>query len=60
MLRVNLFSAEAVPYYIIGAFISYYVIVHNEIYGDQIINIPKLKEYEKHVGISLENIEKIF
>lgn len=58
MLGINLFGAEAVPYYIIGAFISYYVIGHNGIYGAQIINTPKLKRFEKHKGISLENIEK--
>lgn len=58
MLGINLFGAEAVPYYIIGSFISYYIIGHNGIYGAQIINTPKLKRFEKHTGISLENIEK--
>lgn len=58
MLGINLFGGEAVPYYIIGAFISYYVIGHNGIYGAQIINTPKLKRYKKHMGISLENIKK--
>lgn len=58
MLGINLFGVEAVPYYIVGAFISYYVIGHNGIYGAQIINTPKLKRLEKHKGISLENIEK--
>ncbi|GAA0820032.1 chloride channel protein [Clostridium tertium] len=58
MLGINLFGSEAVPYYIIGAFISYYVIGHNGIYGAQIITTPKLKRLEKHKGISLENIEK--
>lgn len=58
MFGINLFGGEAVSYYIIGAFISYYVIGHNGIYGAQIINTPKLKRYEKHMGISLENIKK--
>ena len=58
MLGINLFGSEAVPYYIIGAFISYYVIGHNGIYGAQVITTPKLKRLEKHKGISLENIEK--
>ncbi|MGG7059515.1 chloride channel protein [Clostridium tertium] len=58
MLGINLFGAEAVHYYIIGAFISYYIIGHNGIYGAQIINTPKLKRLEKHKGISLENVEK--
>lgn len=58
MLRINLFGGEAVPYYIIGAFISYYVIGHNGIYGAQIINTPKLKRFEEHEGISLENTKK--
>lgn len=58
MLGINLFGSEAVPYYIIGAFISYYVIGHNGIYGAQVIITPKLKRLEKHKGISLENIEK--
>ncbi len=58
MLGINLFGGEAVPYYIIGAFISYYVIGHNGIYGAQIINTPKLKRFEEHEGISLENTKK--
>lgn len=58
MLGINLFGVEEVPYYIVGAFISYYVIGHNGIYSAQIINTPKLKRYEKHKGISLENIDK--
>lgn len=58
MLGINLFGSEAVPYYIIGSFISYYVIGHNGIYGAQVITTPKLKRLEKHKGISLENIEK--
>lgn len=58
MLGINLFGAEAVHYYIIGAFISYYIVGHNGIYGAQIINTPKLKRLEKHKGISLENVEK--
>ena len=58
MLGINLFGSEAVPYYIIGAFISYYVIGHNGIYGAQIINTPKLKKLENHKGISIENIKK--
>ncbi|MBS5884362.1 MAG: chloride channel protein [Clostridium sp.] len=57
MLGINLFGAEAVPYYIIGSFISYYIMGHNGIYGAQIIDTPKLKRYEKHKGISLENIK---
>ncbi|MDU7242024.1 chloride channel protein [Clostridium sp.] len=57
MLGINLFGAEAVPYYIIGSFISYYIVGHNGIYGAQIIDTPKLKRYEKHKGISLENIK---
>lgn len=58
MFGINLFGGEAVPYYIIGAFISYYVIGHNGIYGAQIINTPKLKRFEEHEGISLENTKK--
>lgn len=58
MLGINLFGPEAVHYYIIGAFISYYIIGHNGIYGAQVINTPKLKRFEKHIGTSLENIEK--
>ena len=58
MLGINLFGVEAVPYYIIGAFISYYVMGHNGIYEAQVINTPKLKRFEKHKGISLENIEE--
>ena len=58
MLGINLFGGEAVPYYIIGAFISYYVIGHNGIYGAQIINTPKFKRFEEHEGISLENTKK--
>jgi H+/Cl- antiporter ClcA len=58
MLGIDLFGAEAIPYYIIGAFISYYIIGHNGIYGAQVINTPKLKSFEKHIGISLENIER--
>ena len=49
MLGINLFGGEAVPYYVIG---------HNGIYGAQIINTPKLKRFEEHEGISLENTKK--
>lgn len=58
ILGINLFGVQAIPYYVIGALISYYVIGNNSIYEAQIINTPKLKRYEKYKGKSLENIEE--
>ena len=56
MLGINLFGVQAIPYYVIGAFISYYVVGNNSIYEAQIINTPKLRRHERYKGIALENI----
>ena len=41
MLGVDMFGGEAAPYFIIAAFVSYYVSGHRSIYGSQIIATPK-------------------
>ena len=62
MLGIELFGTEAVPYYIIVAFIGYYVAGHHGIYTEQVIavekmsldNAPKIRSIEEYNNRRLE------
>lgn len=58
MLGIDLFGAEAIPYYILSSVISYYVIGHNGIYLSQIIKTPKSKILEKDCGYTLKETKR--
>lgn len=55
-LGIDLFGIKALPYYIIASIISYYVTGHNGIYGAQVIEIPKRKNFKKYIGKTIEKL----
>ena len=56
MLGIDLFGAEAVPYYILVAFVSYLVSGHHGIYSSQIIRHAKRPSLAYHEGQKLSDI----
>lgn len=55
-LGIDLFGIKALPYYIIASIISYYFTGHNGIYGAQVIEIPKRKNFKKYIGKTIEKL----
>lgn len=55
-LGIDLFGIRALPYYIIASIISYYITGHNGIYGAQVIEIPKRKNFKKYIGKTIEKL----
>ena len=56
MLGIDLFGAEATPYFILVAVVSYYVSGHHGIYSSQTIVTAKAKRWDHHIGLRLDEI----
>lgn len=59
MLGIDLFGTEAIPYYVIAAFVSYLVSGHQGIYTSQTIVHSKLFFLKHHEGYQLKDIKNI-
>lgn len=58
MLGIELFGLEAVPYYIIVAFIGYYVTGHHGIYTEQVIEVEKMSLDQARKSRSIADYNK--
>lgn len=55
VLGIEMFGTRAIPYYIITALVSYYLIGHQGIYSAQVIAIPKRRLKADLIGHCIDS-----
>ncbi|BCA85640.1 voltage-gated chloride channel protein [Enterococcus saigonensis] len=59
MLGIDLFGSKMLPFYVVSAFISYFISGHQGIYTSQLIIRPKSTLLAHHIGHRLSELPKV-